>query len=50
MMEGNAEEIRRDWYRGRVGDGGGFVALLHPATWTCRHNATFFLPDTRTMP
>jgi hypothetical protein len=44
MTEGASEAVRRRWYRGRVGDGLGFVALLHPATWTCRHNATFFMP------
>jgi glycosyltransferase involved in cell wall biosynthesis/SAM-dependent methyltransferase len=44
MMEGVAEETRRGWYRGRVGEGAGFVALFHPASWTCRHNASFFLP------
>jgi hypothetical protein len=45
LYEGNSEEIRRTWYRGRVAHGAGFVALLHPATWTCRVNATFFLPE-----
>ena len=44
LFESNPEETRRRWYRGRVAHGAGFVALLHPATWTCRHNATFFLP------
>src|SRR5262249_35917494 len=44
MMEGPAEEVRRRWCRGRVAQGRGFVALLHPANWTCRHNAAFFLP------
>jgi hypothetical protein len=46
LLEGNSEETRRRWYRGRVSHGAGFVALLHPATWTCSHNATFFLPET----
>ena len=45
LMEGSPEETRREWYRGRVAHGGGFVALLHPATWTCSQNATFFLPE-----
>jgi hypothetical protein len=45
LYEGNPEETRRTWYRGRVAHGAGFVALLHPATWTCRQNATFFLSD-----
>jgi 2-polyprenyl-3-methyl-5-hydroxy-6-metoxy-1,4-benzoquinol methylase len=45
MTEGAGEETRRRWYRGRVANGAGFVALLHPATWTCRQNATFFLPS-----
>ena len=45
IFEGSPEEIRRRWYRGRVAHGAGFVALLHPATWTCRQNATFFLPE-----
>jgi hypothetical protein len=44
MWDGAPEEERRGWYRGRVANGAGFVALLHPETWTCRHNATFFLP------
>ena len=44
MLEGNPEEVRRRWYRGRVAHGAGFVALLHPATWTCSQNARFFLP------
>lgn len=44
MMEGVPEETRRRWLQGRVANGAGFVALLHPANWTCRHNATFFLP------
>ena len=44
MLEGNPEEVRRRWYRGRVAHGAGFVALLHPATWTCSQNASFFLP------
>ncbi len=44
MTEGAPLALRRRWYRGRVANGGGFVALLHPATWTCRHNADFFLP------
>lgn len=45
LMEGSPEETRRQWYRGRVAHGAGFVALLHPATWTCSQNATFFLPE-----
>jgi hypothetical protein len=45
MLEGNPEEVRRRWYRGRVAHGAGFVALLHPATWTSSQNATFFLPE-----
>ena len=45
LLEGNAEEVRRRWYRGRVAHGAGFVALLHPATWTCSHNASFFLSE-----
>lgn len=43
MSESTAAATRRRWYRGRVAHGAGFVALLHPATWTCKHNATFFL-------
>ncbi len=50
MLEGNDEETRRRWYRGRVAHGAGFVALLHPATWTCRHNASFFLPAEASAP
>lgn len=45
MMEGSPEATRRQWYRGRVAHGAGFIALLHPATWTCSQNATFFLPE-----
>jgi hypothetical protein len=45
MTEGAPEAVRRRWYRGRVAHGAGFVALLHPATWTCRRNAGFFLPE-----
>ena len=45
LYEGNPEDTRRTWYRGRVAHGAGFVALLHPATWTCQQNAAFFLPD-----
>ena len=43
LWEGGSAEERRTWYRGRVAHGAGFVALLHPANWTCAHNATFFL-------
>jgi hypothetical protein len=43
MWEGRPEEARRSEFRGRVAHGAGFVALLHPATWTCSRNATFFL-------
>ena len=50
MMEGAPEETRRRWYRGRVANGVGFIALLHPASWTYRHNATFFLPDGTAAP
>jgi hypothetical protein len=45
LTEGASEAVRRRWYRGRVAHGAGFVALLHPATWTCRHNATFFMAE-----
>jgi hypothetical protein len=45
IVEGSPEELRRKRYRERVAHGAGFVALLHPATWTCRQNATFFLPE-----
>jgi hypothetical protein len=45
MWEGAPTAERRRCYRGRVSNGAGFVALLHPASWTCTHNATFFLPD-----
>jgi len=45
MWEGAPTTERRRCYRGRVTQGGGFVALLHPASWTCMHNATFFLPE-----
>jgi hypothetical protein len=50
MLEGNSAMTRRRWYRGRVAHGAGFVALLHPATWTCSHNATFFLPEETESP
>lgn len=48
-------EARRRCYRGRIANGAGFVALLHPASWTYSRNATFFLPaedagQTRTVP
>lgn len=45
LMEGVPEEVRRGRYRGRVANGLGFVALFHPATWTCSQNSTFFLPE-----
>jgi hypothetical protein len=45
MWEGRPEEARRREFRGRVAHGAGFVALLHPATWTCSGNATFFLSE-----
>ncbi|HEV2336874.1 MAG TPA: hypothetical protein VGS13_15325 [Stellaceae bacterium] len=45
MWETAPAETRRRWYHGRVEHGAGFVALLHPASWTCSHNATFFLPE-----
>lgn len=45
LWEGDAAEVRRRNYRDRVASGQGFVALLHPASWTWRHNATFFLPE-----
>lgn len=47
LMEGAPEQQRRRWYQGRISHGLGFVALLHPATWTCRQNAAFFLPEGR---
>jgi hypothetical protein len=45
MWETAPAETRRRWYFGRVEHGAGFVALLHPASWTYSHNATFFLPE-----
>ncbi len=48
LMESGSEQTRRRWCRGRVAHGAGFVALLHPATWTCSQNATFFLPEQAT--
>ena len=50
LMEGSPEAMRRRWYRGRVARGVGFVALLHPATWTCSQNSTFFLPEEAELP
>lgn len=47
MWETAPAETRRRWYHGRVQHGAGFVALLHPASWTYSHNATFFLPEER---
>jgi hypothetical protein len=44
LMEGADAVTRRRWFRGRVASGAGFVALFHPASWTCSHNSTFFLP------
>lgn len=45
MFEGVPARERRQQIRGRVAYGGGFVALLHPTSWTCRDNAIFFLPE-----
>jgi hypothetical protein len=45
MWEGGTDEARRNKLRGRVAEGGGFVALLHPASWTWRRNASFFLSE-----
>jgi hypothetical protein len=45
MWEGGTAEARRTKMRGRVAEGGGFVALLHPASWTWNRNATFFLSE-----
>src|SRR5207302_1533972 len=45
LREGDPEAVRRRAYRGRVSHGAGFVALLHPASWTWRHNAAFFLSE-----
>ena len=45
LLEGSSETARRRMYRGRVKHGAGFVAMFHPATWTCGQNATFFLPE-----
>ena len=50
LTEGLPEEVRRRWYHGRVAHGAGFVALLHPATWTCSRNSTFFLPEAAVSP
>jgi hypothetical protein len=45
LFEGVAEEIRQREFRTRLAHGAGFVALFHPASWTCRQNASFFLPS-----
>lgn len=44
IWEGPPPDVRRKNYYGRVKERAGFVAVLHPANWTCQHNATFFLP------
>jgi hypothetical protein len=45
LYESTPEEARRIEFRGRIAHGAGFVALLHPATWTCSRNASFFLAE-----
>lgn len=50
LTEGASDTVRRRWYRGRVALGAGFVALTHPATWTCQRNSAFFLPEPVSVP